>query len=144
MDENIDFYIINKLKQYGHEICVAKRGTDDFSILLYAIEENAVIITHDQDFERLVIKEGKSCKGIIWVRLDNPNRLEEITAKLARLVKVHEKKLATSFITLSLDSMYIKKLKEEAMAYATSSDELRYVVAYKDDWLSLEDFLALE
>jgi hypothetical protein len=112
--------------------------------LLYAIEENAVIITHDQDFERLVIKEGKSCKGIIWVRLDNPNRLEEITAKLARLVKVHEKKLATSFITLSLDSMYIKKLKEEAMAYATSSDELRYVVAYKDDWLSLEDFLALE
>jgi len=40
--------------------------------------------------------------------------------------------------------MYIKKLKEEAMAYATSSDELRYVVAYKDDWLSLEDFLALE
>jgi hypothetical protein len=35
IDENIDFSIANKLKQYGHEICIAKRGTDDGSIWYY-------------------------------------------------------------------------------------------------------------
>src|SRR2546429_3084998 len=99
IDENIASYIINRLKQHGHEIYKAKRGTDDFSILQYAIEEKAIIITYDQDFERLILKEGRSCRGIIWICLDNPDRLEEITAKLLQLVKVHEKKLATSFIT---------------------------------------------
>ena len=111
IDENIDFYIINRLKQYGHETCRAKRGTDDVSLLLYAIKEKAVIITHDQDFERLVLKEGKPCNGIIWIHLGKYSRLEELTAKLVHLVKIHERKLTTSFIMLSLDGMEIKKLK---------------------------------
>ncbi|HWS82746.1 MAG TPA: DUF5615 family PIN-like protein [Ktedonobacteraceae bacterium] len=132
IDENISSYIVNKLKQHGHEIYKAKRGTDDFSILQYAIEEEAIIITYDQDFERLVLKDGNACNGIIWIRLDNPNRLEEMTAKLVRLVKFHEKKLATSFITLSLDGMYIKKLKEEGIAYDTSSYE--YPMEHSPFW----------
>ena len=123
IDENIDFSIANKLKQYGHEICIVKRGTDDSSILWYAIEEEAIIITYDQDFERLVFKEGNACNGIIWIRFSKHNRLEEIIAKLLRLIKVHEKKLAASFITLSLDGMYIKKLKEEGIAYTVLSYE---------------------
>ncbi|HEY4036269.1 MAG TPA: DUF5615 family PIN-like protein [Ktedonobacteraceae bacterium] len=111
IDENIASYVANKLKQHGHDIYKASRGTDDSSILQYAMEERAVIITYDQDFERLVLKEGKSCNGIIWMHFNKYSTLEELTAKLLHTIKVHEKKLTTSFITLSLDGIEIKKLK---------------------------------
>ena len=123
IDENVHSHIAKALERNGHEIRIAKRGTKDPSILISAIEENAVIITYDQDFERYVLREGKPCTGIIWIRFNKQSRLEEVIAKLLRLVKVHEKKLATSFITLSLDGMYIKKLKEEGIAYAVLSYE---------------------
>ena len=110
IDENVHVHIAKALKQAGHEIRIAKRGTDDFSILASATEESAVIITQDKDFERYVLKEGKPCTGIIWIRLGTPNRLEELIAKLVRLVKVHEGKLTTSFVTLSLDRADIKRL----------------------------------
>ena len=123
IDENVHSHIAKALERNGHEIRIAKRGTKDPSILISATEENAVIITYDQDFERYVLREGKPCTGIIWIRFNKQSRLEEVIAKLLRLVKVHEKKLATSFITLSLDGMYIKKLKEEGIAYAVLSYE---------------------
>ena len=123
IDENIHPHISRALKQAGHEIYIAERGTDDLAILALAIEAKAVIITQDKDFEQLILKGGKACNGIIWIRLAIPNRIEELTAKLVRLVKVHEMKLETSFITLSLDGMYIKKLKEEGLSYTPLSDD---------------------
>jgi predicted nuclease of predicted toxin-antitoxin system len=111
VDENIASYVVSKLKQHGHEIYKAKRGTDDISILEYAIKEDAVIITCDQDFERLVLKERKPCNGIIWIHFSKYSILEELTAKLLRTIKVHENKLTTSFITLSLGDANIRRLK---------------------------------
>jgi predicted nuclease of predicted toxin-antitoxin system len=109
--ESIASYIANKLKQQGHEVYKANRGTDDIFILQHAIEEKAIIITYDQDFERLVLKEGRPCNGIIWIRFSKYSTLEGLTAKLLRTIKVHERKLTTSFITLSLDGMNIRRLK---------------------------------
>jgi predicted nuclease of predicted toxin-antitoxin system len=111
IDENIASYIVNKLKQHGHEIYKAKRGTDDISILEYALKEKAVIITYDQDFERLVIKEKRPCNGVIWIHFGKYSILEELTAKLLRTIKVHENKLTTSFIMLSLGEATIRRLK---------------------------------
>ena len=82
-----------------------------FLILISAAEENAIIITQDKDFERLVLKERRPCTGIILIRLAAPNRIEELTAKLIRLINVRANILATSFITLSLDGANIKSLK---------------------------------
>jgi len=48
IDENISSYIVNKLKQHGHEIYKAKRGTDDFSILQYAIENVLTVLINLQ------------------------------------------------------------------------------------------------
>jgi predicted nuclease of predicted toxin-antitoxin system len=51
IDENVHIKITKALEQHGHEIHTAKRGTKDPSILIWATEEKAVIITHDKDFE---------------------------------------------------------------------------------------------
>lgn len=56
IDENIHPHIPKVLKQAGYEIYRAERGTDNSSILTCAIEANAIIITQDKDFERLVLK----------------------------------------------------------------------------------------
>jgi len=111
IDENVPLSIAKALKQVGYETATAPRKTDDSIILSLALEANAVIITQDQDFERLVLKEGKPCNGIIWVRFATPNSREDLAKKLLRLVKVREKNLTTSFITISLYDVDIKKLK---------------------------------
>lgn len=111
IDENMHSHVIKALKQAGHEIRMAKRGTDDIPILISAMKANAVIITQDKDFERLVLKEGRPCTGIILIRLAAPNRIEELTAKLVRLINVRATILTTSFVTLSLDGANIKRLK---------------------------------
>jgi predicted nuclease of predicted toxin-antitoxin system len=111
IDENVHIKIAKALERNGHEIRTAKRGTQDSPILICATEENAVIITHDKDFERYVLREGKPCTGIILIRFDKHNRLEELIAKLLRLIRVHEYKLSTSFVMLSVDGMNIKRLK---------------------------------
>lgn len=111
IDENVPLSIVKALKQVGYETEAAPRKTDDSTILELALEANAVIITQDQDFERLVLKEGRLCNGIIWVCFATLSNREDLAKKLLRLVKVREKSLATSFITISLYDVDIKRLK---------------------------------
>lgn len=111
IDENVPYSIVKALKQAGHEAVAAPRKTDDGIILSLALEANAIIVTQDRDFERLVLKEGKPCNGIIWLRFATLNEREHLALKLLHLIKVREKNLTTSFVTLSLYDVDIKKLK---------------------------------
>ncbi|MEK9136587.1 MAG: DUF5615 family PIN-like protein [Bacteroidota bacterium] len=46
-------------------------GVRDSEILLYARENNAVIITHDVDFSALLALGGHSKPSVIHLRIDN-------------------------------------------------------------------------
>ncbi len=111
IDENVPRPLTRALEHAGHETIKAPSGYDDLVILQLALEAKAVVITHDQDFERLVLIEKRVRAGVIWLRHIPITRLEEATAKLLRLIKTREDILVTSFITLSLDQTKIARLK---------------------------------
>ena len=111
IDENIPRPLSRALEHAGYETIKTPSGYDDLTILQLALKANAVVITHDQDFERLVLIERRVCTGVIWLRHIPITRLEEATAKVLRLIKTREDILATSFITLSLDQTEIARLK---------------------------------
>ncbi len=102
IDENIPRLIDNALRQAGCECFSAPRKTGDPIILQHALEARAVIITHDHDFEHYVLKQKRPCNGVILIQAVAPNRLEELTVRLVRLIETRKDILTSSFIFLSL------------------------------------------
>jgi len=111
IDENVPRPLTRALEHAGHKTIKAPSGYDDFVILQLALKDNAVVITHDQDFERLVLIEKRIRTGVIWLHHIPITRFEEAIAKVLRLIKTREEILTTSFITLSLDQTKIARLK---------------------------------
>ncbi len=112
IDENIPRPLSNALRQAGHECFMAPPKTDDPVILQLALESRAVIVTYDHDFERYVLKERRTCAGVILILVDAPNRWEELTARILHLVRTRERILTTSFIILSSGQTEITSLKK--------------------------------
>ena len=111
IDENIPRQLGKAIRQAGYETRITPRGTDDLIILKSAIEVNAVIVTRDKDFEQYVLREGRPCSGIIWLLPTLKSERKELTTVLLQVIKDNEAMLTTSFITLSLDTIDIKRVK---------------------------------
>ncbi len=111
IDENIPRQLGKAIRQAGYETRIAPHGTDDLIILKSAIEANAVIVTRDKDFEQYVLREGRPCSGIIWLLPSSKSERKELTKILLQVIQDNEAMLTTSFITLSLDTVDIKRLK---------------------------------
>jgi predicted nuclease of predicted toxin-antitoxin system len=111
IDENIPRGLGKAVRQAGYETRITPREASDLTILHKARKVDAVIITRDQDFERYVLIEGKVCSGVIWLRHTPKSKRKELIEVLLQVIKDNEAILATSFITLSLDSIDIKRLK---------------------------------
>jgi predicted nuclease of predicted toxin-antitoxin system len=101
IDENMPKVFSKALSQAGYEILRSPSGTRDIAILRFAAKENAVVVTFDADFRRLVLIEQQACTGIIWLRHVPPSRNEEMIHKLLYLVKKRQNILSTSFIVLT-------------------------------------------
>lgn len=70
-DENVNVAIVEGLKRRGVDIWSAvdtgKLGLSDEEQLKYAIEEKAVIFTHDDDFLSIIAESKIEHYGIIYV-----------------------------------------------------------------------------
>ena len=58
-DEGVDFLIVKKLREDGHDvfyIAEEKRGISDATILNIANQEDRLLITRDKDFGELVYR----------------------------------------------------------------------------------------
>lgn len=74
LDENIGKSVALFLTQLGHTIFRIKKihpGAEDFQVLKLSVEKDAILITLDKDFGKLVFKEGKTHTGVIFLRLDD-------------------------------------------------------------------------
>ncbi len=72
-DENISPKVVACLRQIGGDILDTKEqqwhGTDDETLLNIAYQEHRFVLTHDSDFGTLAVNQGKSCCGILYLRL---------------------------------------------------------------------------
>jgi predicted nuclease of predicted toxin-antitoxin system len=71
-DENIHPIIVQSLRQRGCTVFDVKEqqlsGNTDTFLLSLATEQNRIVLTHDSDFDTLVIADGKPFIGIIYLK----------------------------------------------------------------------------
>ena len=72
---------------------------DDEEILHWAVSEERIIVTTDQDFEEMIWREGKTHRGIL--RMENLPRSER-KALLQDILAHHTQDLASGAIVIAL------------------------------------------
>lgn len=83
-DENISPKVVACLRNMGLDVLDTKEqlwhGSDDEDLITRAYREHRFILTHDSDFGTLAINQGKSCYGIIYLRLKNLKSVNVVRA----------------------------------------------------------------
>ncbi|SMP14021.1 hypothetical protein SAMN06265339_1248 [Desulfurobacterium pacificum] len=70
VDENVNYEIIKALRKDGFEVISVAGdapGITDFEVIELAMKLNAVVLTEDSDFGRLVFSCGNRINGVIYV-----------------------------------------------------------------------------
>lgn len=83
IDENIGEKVVQFLNQQGYStnhVTEIQIGIEDYQILDLSYLRDSIVITFDKDFGRLVFKEGKAHKGVIFLRLDDQTSSNTIRA----------------------------------------------------------------
>jgi predicted nuclease of predicted toxin-antitoxin system len=71
-DESVDVQIVDRLRADGHDVLAVvdmEPGISDDSVLNFANEHDALLLTADKDFGELVFRQGRVFKGVVLVRL---------------------------------------------------------------------------
>jgi predicted nuclease of predicted toxin-antitoxin system len=91
------------LRDQGHEVFSVydeARGIDDEAIIQKAFDENWVLITNDKDFGEKVYREGRTHRGIVFLRLQDEQAANKIST-LRRLLESHADRLADQFVVVT-------------------------------------------
>lgn len=110
-DENIDRSVVARLRQAGHhvlEVSEMEPGIGDSTVLTYANEARALLLTEDKDFGELVFRQRLINEGVILTRLAGL----AATAKgelLIKVLKAHEEELRGAFTVVSPGAVRIRR-----------------------------------
>ena len=73
LDENVDARLLVYLNSQGHDVTSVQhdyqRSLPDPNILLTAVRERRVLVTHDRDFGDIVFHQNQGHAGLIYLRL---------------------------------------------------------------------------
>ena len=104
LDENIGKSTAQFLTQLGHtafRIKIISPGMEDYQVLEWAVEKEAILITLDKDYGQLICKYGKSHKGVIFLRLKDQSS-GNITKVLAWLLATYPvENFPENFVTVT-------------------------------------------
>ncbi len=94
-DENIEREFIEALREADFDVSSVREsytGFADDEILQAAVDEKALILTHDTDFGELVFRFSLKSNGVILLRLSGLSLTEKID-KTILAIREHEKNL---------------------------------------------------
>jgi predicted nuclease of predicted toxin-antitoxin system len=93
---NISPLTVEQLRKNGWNIVrvseVMDRGSKDIDILIYAQQQNKVVITQDLDFSAILALSGYEKPSLINLRLENP-RPDLVTSRIIEVVSTMEREL---------------------------------------------------
>ena len=87
-DENIFKHTVLQLRAEGHEvyyIAEEQRKLSDRTILDFALQEGAIVLTYDKDYKYHLVEERQASLGVVWVR--RQARRADIAAETERIVQ---------------------------------------------------------
>ena len=109
LDENVRSRLATHLRRAGHDVTSI---VDDYppqlpdtEVLAIAAREQRIVITRDQDFERLVVAEHRPHAGVIFLKLHNP-ALATIIARVDAVLADYADQLHC-FIEVTEDSIRV-------------------------------------
>ena len=91
--ENIPLKRVQRLRSEGYDVEYVPRRLPDKEILAKALAENALLLTYDNDFSRMVLDEGKSTAGIITLRISFRVPLEDEAQIIVEMLRRYKEKL---------------------------------------------------
>ena len=101
LDVNASGALLSLLIELGHDvICVrdVNPQMDDDDIIAWAVRENRIIITTDNDFEQMIWQQDKLHRGVL--RLENLPRLER-KILLLEVLENHGQNLALGAVVIA-------------------------------------------
>lgn len=111
-DENISRRVIETLRSAGHEIySIAENspGISDRNVLSVAFARGAIIITEDQDFGELVIRNRLPASGVILLELDRLSSAAE-AKRVAGVVTSLAQRLSGHLVVVAPDRTRLRPL----------------------------------
>lgn len=109
LDENIPQKIARRLKEEGYQITYVPRGMGDSEILAKAYSEDALLITSDKDFERLILNEHRPTAGVILLRIATRVPIEDRAKIVINLLRRYKDKLQGACTLLSETAIDIRR-----------------------------------
>lgn len=113
LDESAPRLIADHLRQRGHEvvrIVDVDMGAPDEAVLERANTRDAILVTCDKDFGRMVFAEGRLATGVLFVRL--AGLAHETKAELvAAVVDEHGAALLGAFTVVSPGLTRLRRLE---------------------------------
>jgi predicted nuclease of predicted toxin-antitoxin system len=75
-------------------------GDSDDDVLARALAEYRILITNDRDFGELIFREGRSHRGVVFLRLHDERPANKIRV-LTGLLATHADQLASQFVVVT-------------------------------------------
>lgn len=101
VDENIPQQIVALLRAEGHKVEYVTRQIDDRVILENAYIQQALLITSDKDFERLVLDERRPTAGVLLLRVSRAIPIKDRAKILTSVLRHRQNELEGTFTTLT-------------------------------------------
>lgn len=113
-DENVDFGIINTLRQKGIvviSILENYSGIKDTEVLKLAYDQKYLLITEDKDFGELTYRLKLKHDGIMLIRLNDMPRKERVKF-VTEIIEKYFDKMKGNFSVLTTKGLRIKTAKK--------------------------------
>jgi len=109
VDENVPQKIARRLRESGHQVEYATRSIEDKQILEIASKQNALLITSDKDFERLVLHERRPTFGIVLLRISARIPIEHRAQIVVNMLNKYQEKLRENLTILTEKTIIIRR-----------------------------------
>jgi len=101
VDENVPQQIVTRLRSEGYHVEYVMREMEDRIILEDAYHQQALLITSDKDFERLVLAEHRLTAAVLLLRVSRTITMKDRAQILVNVLRHRQKELQGAFTTFT-------------------------------------------
>ncbi len=109
VDANIPQKIASRLREEGYAVEYVDRYAEDTAIIETAYQQNALLITQDKDFERLVLDELIPTSGVVLLRISKRVPIEHRAQILVNMLRKYKDKLQGTCTSLTESYIDIRR-----------------------------------
>jgi len=109
VDENIPQQIVTRLRAESHTVEYVTRKVKDHIILEDAHTKQAILITYDRDFERLVFNEHRPTFGVLLIRISRVIPAKDRARILANVLRHRYREIQGAFTIVTESFIDIRR-----------------------------------